>query len=320
MTQRESEETQTQPAPAVDGALSPLTARGVAKTFGGGGIKLPWQKRRGNADAKKDGPRRVVDDVSFAVKRGEIFGVIGANGSGKSTLIRIISTLLLPDGGDVRVFGRDAVKDAMSVRAMINRVSADPSFFRNMSALENLMFFGRVYGLAPRQIKSRTPVILGRLGLEWPRALEPMSHLSRGQQQKIAVARAFLTSPILMLLDEPTTGLDPRSKYDVQQFIREVQREHDATILLTTHDMAEAEDLCDRIAFLSGGKIVAFGTPLELRQAVANGRPLEDITMETVFMELTGRSVEEDEVEDEDQRAPVAAGIARDREKEGNSP
>jgi ABC-2 type transport system ATP-binding protein len=297
----------------------PLSVRNVGKSFGGGldlRALLPWRR---NGHAQSSG-RRVVDSVSFDVRRGEIFGVIGANGSGKSTLIRIISTLLLADEGDVSIFGYDAVKDAMKVRAMINRVSADPSFFRNMSALENLMFFGRVYGLTPRQIKSRTPVILGRLGLEWPRALEPMSHLSRGQQQKIAVARSFLTSPVLMLLDEPTTGLDPRSKHDVQTFIREVQREHEATILLTTHDMAEAELLCSRIAFLSGGRIVAFGTPLELRQQVAGERPLESITMETVFMELTGRSVEEDEEEEQKNGHPVAAGMARDREKEGNSP
>ena len=122
-----------------------------------------------------------------------------------------------------------------------------------------------------------------------------MSHLSRGQQQKVAVARAFLTSPVLMLLDEPTTGLDPRSKRDVQAFVRQVQRDHDASILLTTHDMEEAELLCDRIAFISGGRIVAEGTPLELRQSVANGRPVEDIDMEDVFMELTGRGIEEDE-------------------------
>jgi ABC-2 type transport system ATP-binding protein len=129
-----------------------------------------------------------------------------------------------------------------------------------------------------------------------------MSHLSRGQQQKVAVARSFLTSPSLMLLDEPTTGLDPRSKRDVQGFVREVQRDHDASILLTTHDMEEAELLCDRIAFISGGRIVAEGTPLELRQKVAAGRPVEQIDMEDVFMELTGRSVEEDEMPE-----PVAA-------------
>ncbi len=275
----------------------PLRTIAVSKSFGGGfdpANLLPWRKKRAAV-----GPRRVVDNVSVEIRRGEIFGVIGANGSGKSTLIRMISTLLLPDEGEVRIFGFDAIRDPMSVRALINRVSADPSFFRSMSALENLLFFGRVYGLSPAEIKRRTPEILGRLGMEWPRALEPMSHLSRGQQQKIAVARAFLTSPNLMLLDEPTTGLDPRSKRDVQGFVREVQRTHDASILLTTHDMEEAELLCDRIAFLSGGRIVAEGTPVELRQQVAAGRPLESINMETVFMELTGRSVEEDEVPDE---------------------
>jgi ABC-2 type transport system ATP-binding protein len=126
-----------------------------------------------------------------------------------------------------------------------------------------------------------------------------VKELSRGQQQKIAVARAFLTSPILMLLDEPTTGLDPRSKRDVQSFVRQVQRDHDATIFLTSHDMAEVEALCDRIAFLVGGRIVAQGTPVELRELVADGRPLEKIDMEDVFMELTGRSVEDDEDEEE---------------------
>jgi len=124
-------------------------------------------------------------------------------------------------------------------------------------------------------------------------------HLSRGQQQKVAVARAFLTSPVLMLLDEPTTGLDPRSKRDVQAFIQEARAEHDATILLTTHDMEEAELLCDRIAFLANGRIVAEGTPLELRQSVAGVRSLESITMETVFMELTGRRLDEDETREE---------------------
>ncbi len=270
----------------------PLQVNDVVKSFGGGwsaSSVLPW-RRNGASHG-----RRVVDHVSFEVRRGEIFGVIGANGSGKSTLIRIISTLLLADEGGVRVFGYDTVREATPVRALINRVSADPSFFRNMSAMENLLFFGRVYGLTAGDVKRRTPVILERLGLEWPRALEPMSHLSRGQQQKVAVARSFLTSPVLMLLDEPTTGLDPRSKRDVQSFVRDVQQSHDATILLTTHDMDEAELLCDRIAFLSGGRIVAGGSPLELRQMVADGRPLDSINMETVFMELTGRRVEDDE-------------------------
>ncbi|HEX2850796.1 MAG TPA: ABC transporter ATP-binding protein [Acidimicrobiales bacterium] len=268
--------------------MRPLTAEGVTKSFRKG-----WGRRRKSTTA--------VDRVSFAVERGEIFGVIGSNGSGKSTLIRMISTLLLPDAGHVTIFGSDVVTDALAVRRLLNRVSADPSFFRNMSAIENLLFFGRVYGLDGDEIRRRVPEILARLHLEPDRAGEPMQHLSRGQQQKVAVARAFLTAPVLLLLDEPTTGLDPRSKRDVQGFVRDVRAEHDATILLTTHDMEEAEALCDRIAFLAGGRIVAEGSPLELRTLVAGERGVgvDDIDMEQVFLALTGRDLAEDEDEDD---------------------
>jgi len=272
----------------------PLIANDIQKQFGGhfdAGRLLPWRRSLNSGQ----GPVQVLHGISFEIQRGEIFGLIGANGSGKSTVIRIFSTLLLADGGSVRIFGLDVVDDSAKVRALINRVSADPSFFRNMSTMENLLFFGRVYGLSPAEIKRRVPVILARLGFEVSKAYEKMIHLSRGQQQKIAVARSFLTSPVLMLLDEPTTGLDPRSKRDVQAFIRDVRAEHEATVLLTTHDMEEAELMCDRIAFIAGGRIVAEGTPLELRERVAGGRPLAEITMETVFMELTGKSIEEDE-------------------------
>lgn len=267
----------------------PLVVHGLTKTFRSG-VRRPWSK----------GPRRAVPalrDVSFAVEARSVYGLIGANGSGKSTLIRAISTLLLADAGEVRVFGYDVERQSIQVRQLINRVSADPSFFRQMSALENLMFFGRVYGLPPGEIKPRATGILDRLGLDRGHQRAMVKELSRGQQQKIAVARAFLTSPVLLLLDEPTTGLDPRSKRDVQAFVREIQREHDATIFLTTHDMEEAEALCDRIAFLVGGRIVAEGTPLELRRAVAGGRDVDSIDMDDVFMELTGRRVADDEEE-----------------------
>jgi ABC-2 type transport system ATP-binding protein len=269
----------------------PLVVRGLSKTYTSG-YRPPWSKK-----PKKR--VRAIDDVSFVVERNTIFGLIGANGSGKSTLIRTLSTLVLADAGDVKVFGYDVEDDSMAVRQLINRVSADPSFFGQMTALENLLFFGRVYGLAVADIKVRSREILDRLGLEAQQQRSMVKELSRGQQQKIAVARAFLTSPVLMLLDEPTTGLDPRSKRDVQTFVREVQRDHDATIFLTTHDMAEAEALCDRIAFLVGGRIVAEGTPLELRKQVAERDEVsvDDIDMEDVFMALTGKSVEDDEEE-----------------------
>jgi ABC-2 type transport system ATP-binding protein len=240
--------------------------------------------------------RPAVERVSFAVEPGEIYGIIGANGSGKSTLVRMVSTLLLPDEGRIAVFGMDAVRSPGLVRPYINRVSADPAFFKNMSTVENLLFFSRVYGLTRKQVFDKAPGILRSLGFDWGKAREPMSNLSRGQQQKVALARSFLTSPVLMLLDEPTTGLDPRSKRDVQAFIRQVRAEHDATVLLTTHDMEEAEVLCNRIAFLARGRVVAEGTPLQLRQLVAGSRPVEGISMDHVFMELTGQDIEEDEV------------------------
>jgi ABC-2 type transport system ATP-binding protein len=267
----------------------PLVVRDICKSFTPG-FRTPWSKA----------PRRrvrAVDHVSFDVARGSVFGLIGANGSGKSTLIRVLSSLVLADQGDVRVFGYDIVEQSMEARQLLNRVSADPSFFRQMSALENLLFFGRVYGLDPTEVRVRSDEILDRLALDRSHRRAMVKELSRGQQQKIAVARAFLTSPVLLLLDEPTTGLDPRSKRDVQEFVQEVQRDHDATVFLTTHDMAEAEALCDRIAFLVGGRIVAEGTPLELRELVADGRPVDLIDMEDVFMALTGRRVEEDEEE-----------------------
>jgi ABC-2 type transport system ATP-binding protein len=278
----------------------PLEAISVTKRFGHSG-SAPWRRllRRDDGHARRE--VRAVDGVSFHIRHGEIYGVLGANGSGKSTLIRMVSTLLLPDEGRISIFGLDVVRQSMAVRRLINRVSADPSFFRNMSAAENLLFFGRVYGLTPDEVKEKAPAILRRLGMGREKSRETMTNLSRGQQQKVAVARAFLTSPVLMLLDEPTTGLDPRSKRDVQGFIREVRAEHDATILLTTHDMEEAELLCDRIAFIAGGRIVAEGTPLALREGVAGqlGMGLSDVSMETVFMHITGRSIEEDEEEDD---------------------
>jgi ABC-2 type transport system ATP-binding protein len=263
----------------------PLEVTGISKSFGGGRM-FPWQE-------KKE-PFKAVDDVSFQIRRGEIFGLIGANGSGKSTLVRMFSTLLTPDAGSVCVFGFDVQRDELQVRRLLNRVSPDPSFFKNMSSLENLMFYGRIYGFTADEIRQRSQEILDRLDLG-DRIRDPMLHLSRGQQQKVAVARAFLTSPVLMLLDEPTTGLDPSSKLEVQTFIREVRERHDATILLTTHDMDEAERMCDRIAFLVGGRVVAEGTSLELRTQVANGRPVEEISMEDVFLRITGKTIEEDE-------------------------
>ena len=194
---------------------------------------------------RKRGKRRVaaLDDVSLEMARGECVAILGQNGSGKSTLVRLLSTLLLPDGGSARVFGYDVVREDKAVRRLVNRVSVEASFFKKMSPSENLHYAARFYGMTPSETSERIPMILGRVGFPPDRRTEPMENLSRGMQQKVALARALLTSPVLLLLDEPTTGLDPRSKLEVQDFVREMRSVHDSTILLCTHDLAEAEAL-----------------------------------------------------------------------------
>jgi ABC-2 type transport system ATP-binding protein len=239
-----------------------------------------------------------ISDVSLRLERGDIHGILGANGSGKSTLIRLISGLLTLDSGRVEIFGFDIERDEMAVKRLINRVSVDAAFFKKLSPMENLLFAARLYGLDGRDARREAIAILGRLGIAEKRVGRPVEQMSRGMQQKVAIARALLTSPSLLLLDEPTTGLDPRSKLDVQAFIEEINRTHDATIVLTTHDLAEAERLCARITVLNDGRVVAEDTPEGLKATTADrlGRPA---TLEDVFMTYTGRSLDDDVDEDE---------------------
>ena len=241
-----------------------------------------------------------VDDVTISIRRGEIYGILGANGSGKSTLIRLVSTLLTLDGGRVEVLGHDIERDEMAVKQLINRVSVDAAFFKKLSPHENLAYAARLYGLDAKQARLEAISILARLGIGEKRLSRPVEQMSRGMQQKVAIARALLTSPTVLLLDEPTTGLDPRSKLDVQTFIEEVRDSHDATIVLTTHDLAEAERLCDRIALINDGRMVAEGTPAELMTMVARDYGKEP-TLESVFMTFTGRSLDDDVDEDKEE-------------------
>jgi ABC-2 type transport system ATP-binding protein len=240
-------------------------------------------------------PRAALSKVSFSVDRGECVAILGQNGSGKSTLVRVLSTLLLPDGGEAFVFDHDVFKESRAVRRLVNRVSVEASFFKKMSAAENLAYAARFYGMGPRETHAKIPVILERVGFPADRKGESMENLSRGMQQKVALARALLTSPVLLLLDEPTTGLDPRSKMEVQTFIREIRERHDSTILLCTHDMKEAEELADRIGLLDRGELLFL-------------EPVEDVkrrygveTLEEAFFVATGRTFE-DEVEDEGEK------------------
>ncbi len=239
-----------------------------------------------------------LEGVTFTMERGECVAILGQNGSGKSTLVRLLSTLLLPDGGDAQIFGHDVVKESRPVQRLVNRVSVEASFFKKMSSEENLSYAARFYGMGPTETREKIPRILGRVGFPTDRKHEGMEHLSRGMQQKVALARALLTSPVLLLLDEPTTGLDPRSKLEVQDFIREVRRTHDATILLCTHDLQEAEILSDRIGILDRGKLIALAPADELKEHYKAD------TLEDAFFSATGRSFEE---EDEDAERGVFA-------------
>lgn len=245
------------------------------------------------AVGRRKKPVVAVDDVSIRLERGEIHGILGANGSGKSTLIRLVSGLLTLDEGRVEVFGHDIERDEMAVKRLINRVSVDAAFFKKLSPLENLSFAARLYGLDAGEAKRNAIAILARLGISEKRIGRPIEQMSRGMQQKVAIARALLTSPTLLLLDEPTTGLDPRSKLEVQAFIEELRATHDATVVLTTHDLAEAERLCDRISILNDGRLVAGSTPDGLKRMVAE-RYDQPPTLEAAFMTYTGRSLDDD--------------------------
>ncbi len=239
-----------------------------------------------------------VNHVSFTVEKGEIFGVLGPNGGGKSTLIRLISTLLLPDSGKIYVFGKDVEQHPMDVQRMINRVSVEASFFKKLSPYENLSFGSKLYGLSDKQTSKMIVEILTRLGLEKRSIYSPMEEMSRGMQQKVAIARALLSHPQLLLLDEPTTGLDPRSKREVQAVIRELREQHGTTILLTTHDMTEAEMLCDRIAIMDSGTVIALDTPTALKNRIP-AKDGKEPTLEDVFLELTGKQLVNPEEEEE---------------------
>ena len=248
---------------------------------------------------RKKKPVVAVHDMSLRIRRGEIYGVLGANGSGKSTLIRLVSTLLTLDAGKVEVFGHDIERDEMAVKRLINRVSVDAAFFKKLSPHENLTYAARLYGMDARAAKRQAIEILARLGIGEKRLNRPLEQMSRGMQQKVAIARALLTSPTLLLLDEPTTGLDPRSKLEVQAFIEELRDSHDATMVLTTHDLDEADRLCDRIALINDGRMVAEDTPAGLKAMVAERYGLPP-TLESVFMTFTGKSLDDDIGEEDD--------------------
>jgi ABC-2 type transport system ATP-binding protein len=247
-------------------------------------LRKRFRKRR---HLRKSAPAApwALAGVSFDVAPGETYGLLGPNGSGKSTLIRILSTLLFADGGEVRLLGHRLPEEQAQVRRLIGRVSVDAAFYKKLSTRENLLYTALLYGLKPSVAEPRAMQVLEQLGMEERTFSVPLEEMSRGMQQKISIARALMLDPPVLLLDEPTTGLDPRSRRDVQTFLEDLRRREGTTILLTTHDMAEAERLCARIGFLAHGRLVAEGTVAELEQRA------EVTTLDDAFIALTGETV-----------------------------
>jgi ABC-2 type transport system ATP-binding protein len=209
-----------------------------------------------------------VDHVSFNVKRGEVFGLLGPNGAGKTTTIRVLSTLTRPTEGTATVGGYDIVNDDKEVRKLIGLVSEKIIMYDRLTAKENLWFFGRLYDIPEEVLNKRIGELLGLVHLsDWKDS--QVGTFSSGMRQRMNVIRALLNMPEVLLLDEPTLGLDPQSSVEVREFVKKVNRENKTTIILTTHMMVEADMLCDRIGIIDHGKIVALDTSKNLKKLVS---------------------------------------------------
>jgi len=210
--------------------------------------------------------RTALDGVSFDVGPAELFGLLGPNGSGKTTLFRILSTLMVPSGGHAVILGHDVATDPSGLRRKIGVVFQAQSIDIKLTAAENLMHQGHLYGLRGAALQARIAEMLGRVGLA-DRAHEKAETFSGGMQRRLELAKGLLHHPSVLLLDEPTTGLDPGARRDLWQYLQILRDEEHVTVLVTTHLMEEAER-CGRLAILNEGKLVALGTPAELKQEI----------------------------------------------------
>jgi ABC-2 type transport system ATP-binding protein len=215
-----------------------------------------------------------VRGISFAIQPGELFGLLGPNGAGKTTTIKMLITLLIPSSGEARVLGRDVVKDARWVRERIGYVfGGERGLYERLSGLDNLRYFAELYGVEPRRQKARIQELLDLVGLAG-RERERVEGYSRGMRQRLHIARGLVHDPAVVFLDEPTIGVDPVGARELRATIASLTAAG-KTVLLTTHYMFEADELCDRIAVIANGRIVAEGTPRDLKAGVAQGTVVE---------------------------------------------
>jgi ABC-2 type transport system ATP-binding protein len=229
---------------------------------------------------------KAVNGVSFTINEGEIFGLLGPNGAGKTTTIRILSTILPPDHGDVTIGGHSIRHDPDAVRRIIGVCPQELALYAEMSALDNLVFFGRMVGLSGKEARTQAMANLEMMGLE-DRARGKVDKFSGGMKRRVNLAVALMGHPRLLFLDEPTVGIDPQSRNMIYERIESL-RDGGLTILYTTHYMEEADRLCSRVAIMDSGRIVAMDTPRELKSTI--GSP-DRVTLEDVFLKMTGRGL-----------------------------
>ena len=238
---------------------------------------------------KNFGEFRAVDGLSFTVEHGEVFGLLGPNGAGKSTLIRMMVTLLPPTAGTAIINGFDVIKKADDVRRSIGVIPQAMTSDLELTVYENLLIFAKLYGV-PRDTRTR---LIGQLLeavelTQW--ADKPVKNLSGGMRRRVEIARGLVHEPRVFFLDEPTTGLDPVSRTAVWGMLRKIKSQRDLTVLITTHYMDEADKLCDRIAIVDHGKLVALDSPEALKASIP-GRAPETVTLDDVFVHYTGRDL-----------------------------
>ena len=229
---------------------------------------------------------QVVNSVSFTVRSQEIFGLLGPNGAGKTTTIRMLSTVLDPDEGDVTIGGHLVAKESDAVRKLIGVCPQELALYPELSAIDNLVFFGRMAGLSGSEAKESAADVLERVGLT-DRAKDAVRKYSGGMKRRVNIAIALMSRPQLLFLDEPTVGIDPQSRNHIFDTVLAL-RDEGMTVLYTTHYMEEADRLCDRIGIMDEGHIIALGTPAELKAQVGDAGTT---TLEEVFLNLTGRSL-----------------------------
>jgi ABC-2 type transport system ATP-binding protein len=229
---------------------------------------------------------KAVNGVSFTINKGEVFGLLGPNGAGKTTTIRILSTVLEADKGDVTIGGFSVRQQAAEARRLIGVCPQDLALYEDLSALDNLIFFGHMEGLGTKEAKAQALEHLETVGLS-DRAKGAVSKFSGGMKRRINLAIALMGHPKLLFLDEPTVGIDPQSRNNIYETIEALQKKG-MTVLYTTHYMEEADRLCERIAIMDGGQIIAMDSPLNLRKQL--GSP-DKVSLEDVFLKFTGRSI-----------------------------